>query len=102
MKKGYREGSRISKALDYIVRQGIDCIKISGTKHAGDKATFFPLCDKKGRNFIDRACRAGWIVTDDYMEIETERMSGKEIMELNSELKLEHDKRYDVLMVGYR
>ncbi len=90
----------MSRTIDYLIRQGIDCIKIAKPKHRFDGTLFLPL-NLDDRDFLKRICQAGWIETSDYMKIETEGMSGREIMDLNAKLSLEENKRYDVIKISY-
>ena len=99
MKKGYREGSRRGKALEYLLRKGIDCIKIGSEGPL--KHLYFPINGRDDENFIKRIWEAGWIQTSGYMQIEPSAMFGESIMELNPELRLEKDKSYDVLRIKY-
>ena len=103
MRKGYREGSRMSKALDYLVREGVDCVKIANSKHPKDKAKYLAIKIDDDKDFIDdlKNCEGGRIITEENMEICTSLLLGSWIMRLNPKLKLENDKMYRIIEIGY-
>lgn len=100
MTREYRENSKMSKTLNYIASKGIDCIRVAGPKHRTDKSIFLVLNIGNNENLASRLCGVKGI-TEDYMEIEVESMKGEEIMELRPKLKLQVDKYYSVLKIGY-
>tara|TARA_B100000315_G_scaffold10985_2_gene10680 strand:- start:2376 stop:2765 length:390 start_codon:yes stop_codon:yes gene_type:complete len=103
MADGYRKGSKMEKTLDYLVREGLDCIKISGPKHRADGTTFLPVNIDDEKNYIDflRNDMEGATFSNDSMLIELDFLEGNEIKKLNSKLKVENEKIYDVIRISY-
>jgi hypothetical protein len=100
-----REGSRMSKTLDYLAREGIDCMKITGPGYDGLKTIFFPINMENERNFINtiKTEYKGRIRTDDFMEIELDSMAGYELKKLNPRFgKLDGNRSYKVLKISYK
>lgn len=100
MIKGYQKNSRMGRTLDYLASKGIDCIKIAGPRHRADKSIFLVLNTGDNENLTNRLYGVAGL-TEDYMEIEVERMKGEEIVELHPKLKLQVGKYYNVLKIGY-
>lgn len=92
----------MDKSLDFLASKGIDCIKIEGPRYKMGKTAFYPINMLDEENFMDDIEECGGnILTDDFMEIEVDYMSGEEIMKHNSNLKLEDNKAYNVVKIGY-
>ncbi|MBT6690382.1 hypothetical protein HN903_02735 [archaeon] len=99
--RGYREGSKTSRTLDFLAKQGIDGIKIK-TPHVYG-ACFLPLYTIEGAEyFIDDVkyrC-GGKYVTDELMEIDVISLMGEEIKQSNPKLKISDDfQDYPVLRI---
>ncbi len=115
--KGYIEGSKKSKALDFLAGEGIDCIRIGQTTWRGNNTkeamldtsegslntAYFPINMLKDRNFLDDIFNSNeGFVTDDGLRIEIDGMYGFAIKELNHKLsKLVAGKLYRVIKISY-
>lgn len=89
----------MSKALDYLAGQGIDCIKITDKKY--DKI-FLPINMLDDKYFIKEIFDRGGILLKDGMRIKGDYMSGKEIRKLNDKMKVTDTyDLYDVLKISY-
>ena len=101
-KTGCRENSKMSNALELLALKGIDCVKITGTQYRMGKTAFYPINMFNEGDFINdiKEC-GGSVLTNDFMEIEIDYMSGDEIMKHNPSLKLENNKAYNVVKIGY-
>ncbi len=107
-RRPYHENSRISKTLDVLALEGIDCVRIGqrvdnkDRYKPGPKTLFLPINMCEDKNFIDDLYKCGgWIVTKDDMEIEVDTMVGYEIKEFKPDWKVKDTKVYDVIKIGY-
>ncbi len=115
--RGYIEGSRMSKALDFLAGEGIDCIGIGGTTRRGLNTAdaeietlegglnqaYLPINMLTDRNFLDEICYSNeGFITEDSLRIEIDEMFGDEIKKLNPKLsKLDNEKSYGVIKISY-
>lgn len=101
-KVGCLENSQMGKTLELLSLKGIDCIKIDGPRHRADKTVYYPINMLEEGNFVDdiKEC-GGNILTDEFMEIEVDCMSGNDIMNHNSNFQLKDNMAYDVIKIGY-
>lgn len=108
---GYCEGSKTSNALDYLVGEGIDCLKIAGSNRTAEirpitperygTALFFPI-DIRDNKYESLAEILYGLegATHDNMEIKISPMLGSEIKRLNTKLKVDDDKSYEIIEIS--
>lgn len=101
MTRGYREGSRMSKTLDYLVGQGIDCIKIADPKKGRAPKTIFLPIKINGEGDITDILNRVEGMTKYNIKIEVDFLSGYEIEKLNPKFKLKDEELYDVIKITY-
>jgi len=114
MVREYREGSRIGRTLDALLRRGIDCIKVIPPEHRADETIFLALGVGEDKHSYERLCKICNSIATDDMEITPSRMYGRDI-KLRREckgleskptykgiyLKIEKNRCYNTLGIKY-
>lgn len=114
MGKEYREDSRMGRALDALIRKGIDSIKIIPKQYIGDETVFLALGTEGDGLSFEGLCKICDSIHIHDMEISPNTKTGEEIkntrqyrgLEPNPKyrginLKLEDGKHYNVVGIKY-
>lgn len=92
----------MSRVMDYLLNEGIDCVKISGLKKGSvSKPLFFPLKISDDEDLKETLKRVEGI-TNEGLEIQVDYMIGDDIKKLNPKLgRINDNECYSVLKIGY-
>ncbi|MDP2938499.1 MAG: hypothetical protein Q8O13_00220 [Candidatus Omnitrophota bacterium] len=114
MSKGYREESRMGRALEALIEKGIDCIKIIPPEHTADDTIFLALGLGEDGNSYERLCNICSSIEIDDMGITPSRMYGRDIKLRRKfrglepkpnykgmNLKIEENRHYNVVGIRY-
>lgn len=114
MARGYRKGLKMSRTLDYLLRKGVDCIKIIPPEHIADGTILLALGVGEDEHSYGRLCKICNSIIMDGVEISPKRMDGEEIKRIRElrglepnpkykgiNLKIEEGRSYNVLEIKY-